>query len=232
LEDVLVATDVTVDPGTAAVSAALCEAAETAAVPGIAVLFALEREVAPFRRLARGLTHVSIHVSGVGRRRARVAAEQLLRDRLPKLVIAAGFCGALVPTLRVGDVVSTPRIVTVDHLVTDLAEKRRLGESHDAVDMESSAIAEVCAARGVAFRAVRAVSDTVDTALSPELVRLLSGGNVSVWKACGALVRKPALLSEFLRLARDTRLAARKLAEALVQTINAEPHGRRPWGSD
>jgi adenosylhomocysteine nucleosidase len=137
-----------------------------------------------------------------------------------------------VPTLRVGDVVTTPRIVTVDHLVTDIAEKRRLSESHDAVDMESSAVAEVCTARGVAFLAVRVVSDTVDTALSPELVRLLSGGNVSAWRACGALVRRPALLSEFLRLARDTRFAARKLAEALVKTINTEPHGPRPWGSD
>ncbi|MBN9118221.1 MAG: hypothetical protein J0I06_03515 [Planctomycetes bacterium] len=102
-----------------------------------------------------------------------------------------------------------------------------MGESHDAVDMESAAVAEVCAERGVRFLAVRAVSDTVDTALSPELVRLLSGGNVSVRKACGALLRKPALLGEFLRLARDTKLAARCLAGALVGVINDETLARR-----
>ncbi|QJW99034.1 phosphorylase family protein [Frigoriglobus tundricola] len=187
---------------------------------GVAVLFALEREAAPFRRAVRGQKHVAVCVSGMGRARARRAAEQILRDPVPRLVIAAGFCGALVPALRVGDVVTSPRIITVDHLVTDPAEKRRLGETHDAVDMESSAIAEVCAGRGVAFRAVRAVSDTVDTALSPELARLLSGGNVSPLKACYALCFKPSLLGEFLRLARGTKLAARALAVALEGIVS------------
>lgn len=196
-----------------------------------AVFFALEREAAPFRRVAGKLKHVSIHVSGVGRKRARLAAEQVLSHSHPQLVIAAGFCGALVPTLCVGDVVASPRIITVDRLVCTSAEKRQLSEFHDAVDMESSAIAEVCEARGLAFLAVRAVSDTVDTALSPELVRLLSGGNVSAWKACGALLRKPSLLGEFLRLRRDTKLAARNLAKSLVRTIQAEPIGQRPMGS-
>jgi adenosylhomocysteine nucleosidase len=136
-------------------------------------------------------------------------------------VIAAGFCGALVPALQVGDIVRSPRILTVAHLVTEPQEKRKLAELHkaDAVDMESAAIAEVCVAKCVSFIAIRAVSDTVDTALSPELVRLLSGGNVSVWKAIRALVRKPSLLGEFRRLARDTRLAAKNLAEALMKLI-------------
>jgi adenosylhomocysteine nucleosidase len=141
----------------------------------------------------------------------------------PRFGIAAGFCGALVPALRIGDVVTSPRIITVDHLVTDPAEKRKLGQSHDAVDMESAAIADVCAARGVPFRAVRTVSDTVDTVLSPELVRLLAGGNVSVWRVCRALLGKPTLLREFLRLARDTKRAARNLAEALRATLTAAP---------
>jgi adenosylhomocysteine nucleosidase len=242
----------------------------------VAVLFALEREAAPFRRAACDLKHVSIHVSGVGRSRARATTERLLAVSLPQLVIAAGFCGALVPELRVGDVVTSPhvslltsplagevasaasrwgvghttpmaappptrrfaatsparevndnhptKIVTVDHLVSKPLEKQRLHELHqaDAVDMESAAVAEVCAAKSVRFLAVRAVSDAVDTALSPELVRLFSGGNVSVRKAVGALLRQPSLLSEFRRLARDTKLAARNLADALVQIIQAE----------
>jgi adenosylhomocysteine nucleosidase len=175
------------------------------------------------RRAVRDFAHIAIRVTGIGRKRARQATEQLLRTSRPALVIAAGFCGALVPSLRVGDIVTSPRIITVDYLVTDPAEKRRLGEAHDAVDMESAAVAAVCTTHGVAFRAVRAVSDTVDTVLSPELVRLLSGGNVSVWRASLALVRRPALLAEFLRLGRDTKLAARNLAEALraVLTVGA-----------
>ncbi|MCE9560683.1 MAG: hypothetical protein K8U57_01385, partial [Planctomycetes bacterium] len=186
----------------------------------IVVLFALEREAAPFRKLARGLPRVSISVSGVGHANAREAASRLLNES-PNLVIAAGFCGALVPTLRVGDIVTSPRIFTATHLISTPEEKRRLASLHgvDAVDMESSAIAAVCAERGVAFSAVRAVSDTVDTALSPELVRLLSGGNVSPWKAMRALVRKPTLLWEFRRLARDTKLASRTLAAELMRIV-------------
>jgi len=189
----------------------------------ITVVFALEREAAPFRKLARGLPRVSISVSGVGHANAREAANRLLMETpVPNLVIAAGFCGALVPTLRVGDIVTSPRIFTATHLISTPHEKRQIAEQHgvDAVDMESSAIAEVCAERGVPFRAVRAVSDTVDTALSPELVRLLSGGNVSPWKAIRALVRKPALLGEFRRLARDTKLAARNLANELMRIVS------------
>jgi adenosylhomocysteine nucleosidase len=168
---------------------------------------------------------VSVHVSGVGRGHAQTAAEQLLREPIPRLVIAAGFCGALVPNLKIGDIVRSPRILTVDHLIADPAEKRRLAEQHeaDAVDMESAAIAEVCREKGVPFLAMRAVSDTADTALSPELTRLLSGGNVSPWKATAALVRRPSLLGEFRRLARDTSRAARNLAAELVKVIGERP---------
>jgi adenosylhomocysteine nucleosidase len=190
---------------------------------GVAVLFALEREAAPFRRAVRGWDHVSTHVTGVGRRRAGTAAERVLTGPLPRLVIAAGFCGALVAELQVGDVV-TDRIITVDRLVADPAEKRRLAESHHAVavDMESDTVAEVCRASGIPFLAVRAVSDAVDTTLSPQLVRLLSGGHVSPLGAVAAVVRQPALFGEFLRLARDTRLAARNLAAELVKIVQEQ----------
>jgi hypothetical protein len=90
--------------------------------------------------------------------------------------------------------------------------------------MESAAIREVCTAHGIEFRAMRAVSDTVETALSPELVRLLSGGNVSIWRAMKALAQKPGLLGEFRRLARDTKLASRNLAEALMAILTPQPH--------
>lgn len=183
-----------------------------------AVLFALEREAAPFRHAIGARRDVAVGVSGVGRAAAREAAKRLL-ELQPSFVIAAGFCGALNPSLKVGDVVKSPHILTLDHLVCDPAEKCRLSASHDAVDMESAAVEAVCAGAGIPFLAVRAVSDTADTALPPELVRLLSGGNISVWKACAALVRRPTLLGEFLRLGRDTKLAADKLAAELVNVI-------------
>ena len=54
---------------------------------------------------------------------------------------------------------------------------------------------------------------------------MLSGGNVSMWKACRALLGKPTLLPEFLRLGRDAKLAAQKLSEALVKAIGSASPG-------
>jgi adenosylhomocysteine nucleosidase len=214
----------------------------------VIVLFALEREAAPFRRLARNLKAVRIRVTGVGRKRTQTVLDKILSESIsPSCIIAAGFCGALQPDLKVGDSVianevvdqsgrmwpvtgrsnhleqSKRRLLTVNHLIATVTEKQRLGEFHraDVVDMESAAVAEVCADRCVPFLVVRAVSDTEDTELSPELVKLLSGGNVSVWKAVRALIGKPTLLGEFRRLARDTRLAAQKLAETLERIVRS-----------
>ncbi len=203
--------------------------------PIVAVLFALGREAAPFRRAVRQSRDVHIALTGVGARAGAVAAEVIARHG-PSRLVMAGFCGALRTGLAVGDVVrpaegvdeagnlwpcasgGAGRLVTTSRIAATPDEKHALHARHsaDIVDMESAAVAAACAAGGVPFVAVRAVSDAVDAALSPELVRLLAGGRVSVWKACAALVRRPALLGEFRRLARDTRLAARTLAAALV----------------
>jgi adenosylhomocysteine nucleosidase len=211
----------------------------------VAILFALEREAAPFRRAARDIKHFDIVVSGIGHRRARAAAEAIAATS-PRLVIAAGFSGALQPGLGVADVVwpaevvdagcrvwpSTPlarqsnvRLLTATALVATRQEKLDLGRRFQAaiVDMESAAVAEVCSRKGIPFTAVRAISDAVDTELSPQLVRLFSGGTVSSWKACRALVSKPSLFWEFRRLARDTRIASRALAEELLTVIGNPP---------
>jgi adenosylhomocysteine nucleosidase len=136
-------------------------------------------------------------------------------------VIAAGFCGALAPHLKVGDVVTSPHILSVDHMVCDPAEKKRLFEQSGAlaVDMESAAVAAVCAEHHIPFLAVRAVSDTSDTRLSPAVERVLARGEVSAWAALLAILRRPSALGEFRRLARDTKLAAEKLADELARIV-------------
>ncbi len=216
------------------------------------ILFALEREAAPFRRLVKARQDLQIHVSGVGRQRAKRALEQILQSvTSPRCVIAAGYAGALHERLRVGDRViareivdrkggswrcSTEllpstnlsgRILTSDHLVAEAKEKEQLGESYKAlaVDMESAGIAEVCVERGLPFLAIRAISDTLDTQLSPQLIGLLAGGHVSPWQAIRALLKKPNLLSEFRRLARDTRLAGRNLGQTLHKILSEPPLG-------
>ncbi|HJZ59022.1 MAG TPA: hypothetical protein VKE74_29025 [Gemmataceae bacterium] len=207
-------------------------------------LFALEREAAPFRKLVANRPGIRVVVCGVGLSTARHAAEEVTRRDPPAAVVFAGFGGALRDGLAVGDVVvaaevmdeaggvwrcenvgqQQARLLTTTRLIASPSEKRELGERHqaDVVDMESAAAAAVCHARGVPFLAVRAVSDTIDTALSPRLVKLLSRGKVSPLRTVAALLRQPSLILEFRRLARDTKFAAKMLAAVLAEIL--EPH--------
>jgi hypothetical protein len=111
--------------------------------------------------------------------------------------------------------------LTVDRLVADVEEKRRLGVQHQAlaVDMESAVFAQKCTHAGIPFACVRAISDEAATSLAPSLVSLLEGGNASIWRVLQALVRQPRLLPQFLRLARDTNRASEQLGLALGELL-------------
>jgi adenosylhomocysteine nucleosidase len=113
------------------------------------------------------------------------------------------------------------RLLTMPHLVGTPEEKRSLGQKHEAVavDMETAAVARLCSQRDVPFGCVRAISDRVDTALSPRLVKLLAGGRASPLCVVAALMRSPGLAKELWRLARDTRMAARQLGIALGELL-------------
>jgi hypothetical protein len=161
----------------------------------------------------------------------------------PTLAVFAGFAGSLSSWFRVGDVllaneVVDPagrtfpttwptsfylpcvpgRLLTTPHLVADPAQKRALGSQHqaEAVDMESARFAERCQCQGISFGCVRAISDNHDAALAPELASLLEQGVVSPWRFALALLRRPGLVREMARLARDTREAAHILDQALM----------------
>ena len=232
---------------------------------GWVFLFAMRRESKPFTRHLRfvetlrgapcsaGLYETqrgpaAILETGVGAKRAAAAIRWVLKNLEPRLIVACGFAGALLPTLKVGDVLlaseivepdeddlhwrtAVPaelgdlpvgRLVTATQLVGRPSGKRSLARQSGAVavDMESAAIAEACQARRVPCAVVRVISDTADTTLSPRLVTLFSGGWVAPWRVLTALMRSPGLAIELWRLARDTRIAARQLAAALHRLVD------------
>jgi adenosylhomocysteine nucleosidase len=208
-----------------------------------------KRRDAPYsaRMFATRREPITVLETGVGAARAAAAARWLLDTHRPRLVVACGFAGALSPVLRVGDVLlasevvepdddlhwrtAVPvelgdlpigRLVTVKQLAGRPAGKRTLARQAGAVmvDMESAAIAEACQERRVPCAVVRAISDELDTELSHRLVALLSGGRVAPWRVLTAVARSPRLAVGLWRLARDTRLAARRLADALHKLVN------------
>jgi adenosylhomocysteine nucleosidase len=161
----------------------------------------------------------------------------------PRLVVFAGFAGALDAHLAIGDVVIADQVwdgtgrcwrtwapdvklpprmfrgplLTTNRLIASAGEKHVLAQRSgcQAVDMESAPCAARCAERGIPFSCVRAISDRATTDLSPELVSLLSGPRVSSIRLAGALLRRPWIAAELWRLGRDTRVASKQLALAL-----------------
>jgi adenosylhomocysteine nucleosidase len=200
----------------------------------------------PAWMLSAGGKRVLVFETGVGAEQARRAIQWLLRDPEELRVVACGFAGALAPAFKVGDVLlasevvepdddlhwrtAVPvelgdlpigRLVTVKQLAGRPSGKRSLARQTGAVmvDMESAAIAEACQERRVPCAVVRAISDELDTELSHRLVELLAGGRVAPWRVLMAVARSPGLAAELWRLARDTRLAARRLADALHRLV-------------
>jgi adenosylhomocysteine nucleosidase len=113
------------------------------------------------------------------------------------------------------------RVLTVDALVGDPTTKKTLGERHEAitVDMESAVVAEACARRDIPFGCVRAISDDVNTHLSPQLVSILSAGRPSLPRLLRAVASAPRLVGEMRQLARHTSTAADQLGKALGELL-------------
>jgi adenosylhomocysteine nucleosidase len=102
--------------------------------------------------------------------------EEVLRQKMDvNGIINTGFCGALDPSLRVGDIVvwgdapSPSRFVkgeisSSDRVVVTAEEKRRLREKTGAIatEMEAGAVKKIAEAWGVPFYCIRAVSDTAN----------------------------------------------------------------------
>jgi adenosylhomocysteine nucleosidase len=205
------------------------------------------------RRGGLGQRPVIIAISGAGRKRAADATEALILGHRPRLVISAGFAGGLVDDLKrndvvVGDSVRTEdganapldamllpaglrgsprlfsgRLLTVDRVIHQPAEKRSLGSAHAAlaVDMETAAVAEVCRIRQIPLLAVRVIIDAVEDQLPPDLERVLSQktGAGRLGAALGIIVNRPSSAKDLYNLKEAAIVASARLAKFLAATI-------------
>ncbi len=112
---------------------------------------------------------VLLILSGIGQEKARAASYRLC-DLGAKELVSVGYCGALTPSLRVGDLV-TDRIATSKVPVWGQAGRVALAERANAVavDMETQAIIEAGTRRGVPIRILRVISDQWGDDVSPLL---------------------------------------------------------------
>jgi nucleoside phosphorylase len=120
-------------------------------------------------------------------------------------------------------------LVTTDRLLVTSGAKRDLASSLAshwdgppplAVDMESAGVAEVAARRGVPFAAIRAISDGFDEDLPLDFARCAGrDGQIRLAAVMAELLRQPYALPRLVRLGRNSRIAAERLAAFLADVL-------------
>jgi len=148
-------------------------------------------------------------------------------------IVSIGFCGALDPTLRIGDIVisgEVPKelgasfvqgdVLSVDRVAITAAEKGELRASTQAavVEMESAAVARKAREWEIPFGCVRVVSDVADENLPLDFNRYRDAdGRFSRTRIALAAMGHPfTVLPGLIRLDRNCRLAAERLGEFLA----------------
>ena len=181
-------------------------------------------------------------VTGMGRRNASTKFSEMLDRVSPQRVLTCGFAGALNPELKIGDVVfdedfdagfggelkklgARPgKFHCSLRVATSVAEKSELRRTTgaDAVEMESAVIRTLCRERGIPSATLRVVSDTAREDLPLDFNALMDAEQkLSMLKLTGALIRKPHAVPRLLELQRNTRIAARRLADVLSGLLRA-----------
>lgn len=152
---------------------------------------------------------------------ARLVRRVLARKRDVDLIVSVGFCGALDPALRVGDIVDAERVFTADRVAVTAVEKRILRKQTgaDAVEMEAGAVEAKAREWGTPFHCVKVVSDTAADDLPLDFNKYRdSEGRFSRVRIAFAALRRPSALAGLMRLDKNCRRAAEELGAFLANT--------------
>lgn len=221
-------------------------------MPEVAIVAALEREVRPLVRewkVAEGehagrkfrffeSDRAVVVCGGVGPEAARRATEAVISLYRPARIVSAGFAGALMKGLRVGEIFearcvvdsrdgsrreagSGDRVLVSFSSVAGLEQKSKLASAYgaQAVDMEAAAVAKGAEARGLPFAAVKVISDELAFQMPP-MERFVAGdgsfqsGTFALYSAI-----RPWTWPTVFHLARNSSLASRSLCAKLESMI-------------
>ena len=203
----------------------------------VLILTALRIEARYVGKAVGPAEEVDVCVIGIG---AGLVPE--IRSNKPDFVILAGFAGGLSPELKVGDVVidtAGERYILPPGArqgsihgsagpVVSAEDKRSLFLATQcvAVDMESDPVRTWARRSGLPLVIIRSISDSAFQSLSRDILETVDAyGTPRLGRLALAVLRKPFLLLECLRLARAARKAGKNLGLAVHQFI--ELNGER-----
>jgi len=181
-----------------------------------------------------------VAVGGVGRAAATRATETVIAKFEPAKIVSAGLVGAVTEKLKVGDVVHAREVIDADSgtrfvsaeaagdgvlvtasSVTGPAEKRRLAQrwNADVLDMEGAAVAAQAQRSGIAFSAVKAVSDELDFVMPPLGKFVNDEGRFETLRFLAYVAVRPRWWKDVRELRANSRKATANLCSALGHLI-------------
>ena len=188
-----------------------------------------------------GNADVVATLTGIGTGLATKATERLLALGEFDRVMVVGIAGSVGPTVNIGDLVipevvvdgttgseyrpapiesPAPRgsIHTSDDFIVDRERLALLiAQGVIAVDMETGSVAAVCAARGVAWSTVRAISDRAEDG-DVEMVKLANAdGSPNAAAIAKYFAKHPGRVPYMVKVGRDALTAAKNAAEAAAR---------------
>jgi adenosylhomocysteine nucleosidase len=205
--------------------------------PSKTIIFtALQLETAAVRRALSDKINRSTEIHTIGILARHIPVNLQIGNAVA--LIMAGLAGGLDPALVVGDVViDDPQkcvppsieyrhgeILTVDRIVATPAEKGELFEKTGAlaVEMEGSKVRQFAASLGIPYIAVRAISDTAEEVLEPDVVGFVDDfGRVKPINLAAGILRRPGLIPYLNRLGKNSRLATDRLGGAVRRIVDA-----------
>jgi adenosylhomocysteine nucleosidase len=130
-----------------------------------------------------------------------------------RLCTARSWQESLSSSVASGRSVGNDALLTAEHALETPADKSaaRRATGACAVDMESSAVAQVAEAHGVPFIAVRVIVDTARDVIPRAVAGASSAGKLRMGRLILGLIRSPLEIASLLRLARRYRMALRSL---------------------
>ena len=225
----------------------------------VTIIAAMEREIAPLVRgwqrntLSSGERKFVVFdgngvvavVSGIGCKNAELAAQAVVEQYRPALLISVGLAGALIRSLKVASVftpnvvvdavdgaeyrcaaipnrVSGGVLVTAPQIAGTEAKKELVNRFHGlVVDMEAAGVAKVAQQEQIGFRCVKAISDEADFVMPPMGKFLNATGEFQSGKfALWAAVR-PWQWPSVAALARNSKRATDALCNRLRNDLTS-----------
>jgi adenosylhomocysteine nucleosidase len=192
---------------------------------------------------------VRIIHTGVGARTARARLVQCLDTAAPALLISSGFAGASRSNYRVCDLVlaanfsdpgllatarrvlreqhvHTAKMISVAKMIDSPEEREEVWRKQEAVaiDMETEAIAAVCATRNLRMLSLRVLTDTPlqPFPLPAEVLFDIERQKTPAFRLIKYLATNPSAIPRLVRFSGQIKRARRRLTDALVTVLRSE----------